>query len=198
MLWIWNNHMPRQSLKKVFRAHISGLQEETPTFTSALLHTAQTAPHEMLPAFWIGCVIENGWCLFPWSCKGITNKMPQPWTPPRGKLEKRLYVHSAVEMKIQIVIRFSHWRNPQLKYFVAYPFGTSREKASAIFYDAALNKNWPLEGNTSKSMKYCMDTFILHAVASGTSSRPHRRSSDIPLLTTHTPIGLISPYRYRL
>ena len=37
--------------KKVFRAHISGLQEKTPAFTSALLHTAQTAPHEMLPAF---------------------------------------------------------------------------------------------------------------------------------------------------
>ena len=23
-----------------------------------------------------GCVIENGWCFFPWSSKGITGKMP--------------------------------------------------------------------------------------------------------------------------
>ena len=34
-------------------------------------------------------VIENGWCFFPWSSKGITEKMPEPWLPPRGKLKKK-------------------------------------------------------------------------------------------------------------
>ena len=36
-----------------------------------------------------GCVIENGWCFFPWSSKRITGKMPWPWFPPRGKPEKK-------------------------------------------------------------------------------------------------------------
>ena len=36
-------------------------------------------------------LIENGWCFFPWSSKGITGKMPWPCIPPRGKREKRLY-----------------------------------------------------------------------------------------------------------
>ncbi|WP_308770646.1 hypothetical protein [uncultured Bilophila sp.] len=38
-------------------------------------------------------------------------------------------------------IRFSHWRNPQLKHFAAYPFGALKKKASAIFCDAANAKN---------------------------------------------------------
>ena len=38
---------------------------------------------------WKGCVLENGWCFFPWSCKGITGKMPWLWIPPRGNLEKK-------------------------------------------------------------------------------------------------------------
>ena len=53
------------------------------------------------PFWWFskGCVIEKGWCLFLWRSKGITNKTPQPWSPPKGKLEKRLYFHRTVEMK---------------------------------------------------------------------------------------------------
>ena len=43
-----------------------------------------------------GCIIENGWCFFPWSSKGITGKMPWLWIPPRGKLEKKLHFHRAV------------------------------------------------------------------------------------------------------
>ena len=50
-------------------------------------------------AFDEGCVIEKGWCLFLWRSKWITNKMLQPWSPPRGNLEKRLYFHHTVEMK---------------------------------------------------------------------------------------------------
>ena len=34
--------------------------------------------------FSFGCVVENGWCFFPWSAKGITEKMPYPWLPPYG------------------------------------------------------------------------------------------------------------------
>ena len=67
-----------------------------------------------------GCVIENGWCLFPWSSKGISNKMPQPWTPPRGKLGKRLYVHSAVEMK------------------QPHTMTEPRKKASTVFYGSVI------------------------------------------------------------
>ena len=40
-------------------------------------------------AFGKDCVVESGWYLFLWSSKGITNKMSQPWSPPRGKLEKK-------------------------------------------------------------------------------------------------------------
>ena len=53
-------------------------------------------PFPMAEPYFLGCVTENGWCLFPWSSKGINNKMPQPWSPPRGKLEKRLYFYRAV------------------------------------------------------------------------------------------------------
>ena len=41
-------------------------------------------------------VIENGWCFFPWSSKGITGKMPEPWLPPRGKLEKKAVFFTAL------------------------------------------------------------------------------------------------------
>ena len=43
----------------------------------------------LLWVIFVGCVIENGWCFFPWSFKGITDNMPEPWIPPRGKLEKK-------------------------------------------------------------------------------------------------------------
>ena len=38
-------------------------------------------------------------------------------------------------------IRLSHWRNPQLKHFVGYPFGTSKKKASTAFYGTAFKKS---------------------------------------------------------
>ena len=68
--------------------------------------------------------------------------MAQPSFPVAGRrLTKR---HSAPAnnvlstLKIQLFIRFSPWRNPQLKYFVSYPFGISKEKVSVGFYDTAI------------------------------------------------------------
>ena len=46
-----------------------------------------------------GCVIKNGWCFFPWSCKEITNKIPLLWIQPRGNWRKRLHFHRAVEIR---------------------------------------------------------------------------------------------------
>ena len=45
----------------------------------------------MVDAFSLGCAIGNGWCFISWNSKGVTNKMPQSWSPSAGKLEKRLY-----------------------------------------------------------------------------------------------------------
>ena len=35
-----------------------------------------------------GCVIENGWCFFPWNSKGITNKISQSQSPLVENFEK--------------------------------------------------------------------------------------------------------------
>ena len=40
--------------------------------------------------------------------------------------------------KYNLFLRFSSWRNTGLRHFVGYPCGTSRKKASTIFYDTAL------------------------------------------------------------
>ena len=45
------------------------------------------------------------------------------------------HLHSA--MKIRPFLRFSPWRDPRPRHFSGYPFGVSRKKASAIFYDTA-------------------------------------------------------------
>ena len=48
-----------------------------------------------------GCIIENGWCLFPWNSKRIINKLPQSWSPPAEKLEK---IYISVGSVIYMVI----------------------------------------------------------------------------------------------
>ena len=41
----------------------------------------------LMPYFWL---CHKKWSmLFPWSPKGITNKMPQRWIPTTGKLDKK-------------------------------------------------------------------------------------------------------------
>ena len=42
--------------------------------------------------------------------------------------------------KIELFFQFSPWRDAQLRPFSGYPFGASRKKASAIFYNTAKNK----------------------------------------------------------
>ena len=50
------------------------------------------------------------------------------------------HLHSAV--KIQPFYPLSSWRDPRLMPFSGYPFGTSRKKASTIFYNTA--KKFPI------------------------------------------------------
>ena len=75
-----------------------------------------------------GCVIENGWCFFHWSSKGIIGKMPWPWFPLKGKPEKKAvfslhcwdetttYITEPIEIQ-RIGIVFS--RTNRLKLWVA-------------------------------------------------------------------------------
>ena len=42
--------------------------------------------------------------------------------------------------KYSLFLRFSPWRDPRLRHFSGYPFGTSRKKASTIFYNTAISK----------------------------------------------------------
>ena len=48
---------------------------------------------------------------------------------------------STVRWKYSLFLRFSPWRDPRLRHFSGYPFGTSRKKASTIFYNTALENN---------------------------------------------------------
>ncbi len=43
-----------------------------------------------------GCVLENGWCFFSWSFKGITNKMPWLWIPPKGKSWEKVCIFTVL------------------------------------------------------------------------------------------------------
>ena len=47
--------------------------------------------------------------------------------------------HLQSVVKIQFFLLFSPWRDPRLRHFAGYPFGTSRKKASTIFYNTAIN-----------------------------------------------------------
>ena len=42
--------------------------------------------------------------------------------------------------KYSLFLRFSPWRDPRLRHFSGYPFGTSRKKVSTVFYNTALGK----------------------------------------------------------
>ena len=44
---------------------------------------------------------------------------------------------STERWKIQPFFQFSPWRDPRLRHLSGYPFGTSRKKASTIFYNTA-------------------------------------------------------------
>ena len=44
--------------------------------------------------------------------------------------------------KYSLFLRFSSWRNTGLRHFVGYPCGTSRKKASTIFYNTALKNTY--------------------------------------------------------
>ena len=48
------------------------------------------------------------------------------------------HLHNMI--KYRFFILFFHWRNPQLKYFVGYPFGFSKRKVSTISYDTVTGK----------------------------------------------------------
>lgn len=48
-----------------------------------------------------------------------------------------LFPISIVRWNIQPFFRFSPWRELRLRHFSGHPFGTSRKKASTIFYDTA-------------------------------------------------------------
>ena len=52
---------------------------------------------------------------------------------------------STVRWKIQPFFQFSPWRNPRLRHFSGYPFGTSRKKTSIFFYNTAILLVTPLE-----------------------------------------------------
>ena len=47
---------------------------------------------------------------------------------------------STVLWKYSFFLRFSLWRDSRLRPFSGYPFGTSRKKASTIFYNTAISK----------------------------------------------------------
>ena len=118
-------HYMKSSLEELLR-DLQIISKELFFFSWNLVSTTN-----LNTAFWNGCVIENGWCLFPWSSKGITNKMPQPWTPPRGKLEKRPYVHRAVEMKQPPTYNsafFNRWRILCLKHILTLFLGVQERK----------------------------------------------------------------------
>ena len=42
--------------------------------------------------------------------------------------------------KYSLFIQFSHWRNLELRCFAGYSFGTSRKRASTIFYNTSILK----------------------------------------------------------
>ena len=44
-----------------------------------------------------------------------------------------------IRWKYRFFIMFFPWREPRLRHFSGYPFGTSRKKASTIFYNTAIN-----------------------------------------------------------
>ena len=58
---------------------------------------------------------------------------------------------STVRWKIQPFFQFSPWRNPRLRHFSGYPFGTSRKKTSIFFYNTAILLVTPLEFRESAS-----------------------------------------------
>ena len=47
-------------------------------------------PDSLCRSPWIiiqcGCAIGSGWCFISWNFKGITDKMPQPWSPSAEKV----------------------------------------------------------------------------------------------------------------
>ena len=73
-------------------------------------------------------------------------------------------------VRIQAFIRFSPWWDPQPRHFVGYSSGTSRKKASTIFYGTAKSRRFQGGANRRRnSMTIAMDTFRQHPSARKTS-----------------------------
>ena len=91
-----NNQQNASAIKPV-----NGTTEEKTVCSHHTVEMKQPRPLTGPSAFILGCTIGNGWCLifgcaikngryfFPWSSKGITQKMPQRWIPTTGKLDKK-------------------------------------------------------------------------------------------------------------
>ena len=78
---------------------------------------------------------------------------------------------STVRWKYSLFLRFSPWRDPRLRHFSGYPFGTSRKKASTLFYDTAY---------LGAVLKFPADTAIR-----GRSSAPVSAKYSLPWRRTH-------------
>ena len=70
--------------------------------------------------------------------------------PAAGHNAKALLLYVVVSSpqsggKYSLFLRFSPWRNPRLRHFSGYPFGTSRKKTSIFFYNTAILLVTPLE-----------------------------------------------------
>ena len=73
---------------------------------------------------------------------------------------------STVRWKYSLFLRFSSWRNTGLRHFVGYPCGTSRKKASTIFYDKAF---WNKESARKKFGRFSYGFFRAFSCWKGSS-----------------------------
>ena len=77
---------------------------------------------------------------------------------------------STVRWTIRPFFQFSPWRDPRLRHFAGYPFGTSRKKASTIFYNTAISKNinqFLRHGHKWKRAAFKVDTLKKHSAKKG-------------------------------
>ena len=97
----------------------------------------------------------HGMCPF-YLHRMVTTRIFSPTFPPMGSTVGAFYwlflwnfkgsvmvygcFISTVRWKIRPFFQFSPWRDPRLRHFAGYPFGTSRKKASTIFYNTAISK----------------------------------------------------------
>ncbi len=97
------------------------------------------------------------------------------------------HLHST--LKIQLFIRFSPWRNPQLKYFVSYPFGISKEKASAVFYGTAIAFQGP-EGDKRRRARRKPENMAKSILIPLPKKRSYARKTSAPLSGACLPFSI--------